>query len=142
VKKSARRKDCEGVRTRGRGYRCAGSRVLLKFWHAKNLDDLKHGAKALAGVADARGAHFINIILHHFRVQALSYVSLCLALAPTRVGGYFSVLMGCKSAGLLRVSGNRPEARPRALRLRTKYYNAEIHRACFALPNFAEELVK
>ena len=45
-------------------------------------------------------------------------------------------------ATVLRVSGNRLEERARAPRLKTKYYNAEVHRACFAFPYLAKEWVK
>ena len=70
------------------------------------------------------------------------YTGVYLAPVPTYVGGFFSFVMGARTAGAFRVSGKRLEERFKKAGLKTRYYNAEIHRACFALPNFVKELVK
>jgi len=69
-------------------------------------------------------------------------VGVYVAPVPTYVGGFFSFVMGAQTAGAFRVSGKRLEHRLRKAALKTRYYNAEIHRACFALPNCIKELVK
>ena len=69
-------------------------------------------------------------------------VGVYLAAVPTYVGGLFSFLMGAKAPGGLQLSRQQIENRLRRLRLKTRYYNAEIHRACFALPNHVKERLK
>ena len=47
-------------------YRYAGTHLLLDFWGAKNLDDLKCVERALVAAAEACGATLLDIMLHHF----------------------------------------------------------------------------
>ena len=65
-----------------------------------------------------------------------------LAPIPTYVGGFFVFTLGAKAAAVFRVSRKRLQERLRGLRLKTRYYNAEIHQACFALPNYVKETVR
>jgi len=64
-----------------------------------------------------------------------------LAAIPTYVGGFFSLLIGSK-----KIHPGRPmrtvRSRYRKLKLKTKYYNPEIHVTSQALPNFVKEVTK
>ena len=73
---------------------------------------------------------------------AFDRVGVYVAPVPTYVGGFFSFVMGAGSAAAFGVSDKRLAARLGELRLETRYYNADIHRACFALPNYVKEIVK
>lgn len=64
-----------------------------------------------------------------------------LAPVPTYVGGFFAFAAGAKSASWRRAGKACIAERIRRLRLKTKYYNADIHAACFALPTYIKELV-
>ena len=74
--------------------------------------------------------------------SVFEHVKVHLAPVPTYVGGFFSFVIGSKSSALFRVPESRIAERIRKLKLKTRYYNAEIHRACFALPNCVKELVR
>jgi len=74
--------------------------------------------------------------------RAFPHDALFLAPVPTYVGGFFAFAAGAKSSAWRRVSAARVAERIRRLRLKTRYYNADIHRACFALPECVRELVK
>jgi len=66
LKKPTRRKGAEGVYSKNRNYRYAGTHLLLEFWGAKNLNRLKHVERALADAVKACGATLLDISLHHF----------------------------------------------------------------------------
>ena len=74
--------------------------------------------------------------------RVFPHVAVYLAPVPTYIGGFFSFVLGSKSAATLRVSNNRLRQRLQKLHLNRRYYNAQIHRACFALPNCIREHVK
>ncbi|HEX2953243.1 MAG TPA: polyamine aminopropyltransferase [Bacillota bacterium] len=63
-------------------------------------------------------------------------VKLYLANIPTYPSGLWSFSIASKQYDPLNVD---PQQIPE---LGTKYYNKELHRSCFALPNFVQELVK
>lgn len=63
-------------------------------------------------------------------------VKLYLANIPTYPSGLWSFSLASKKYDPLTVD---PERIPE---MATKYYNRELHRSCFALPNFVKELVK
>lgn len=60
-----------------------------------------------------------------------------LGTIPTYPGGLWSFAFCCKQA---EVAQFFDEARYEELQLDLRYYNKAIHRACFALPNFVQEL--
>ena len=74
--------------------------------------------------------------------KVFRHVGVFLAAVPTYAGGFFSFVMGSRCADAFGVSANRVEERLRKIGLKTRYYNAEIHRACFALPNYVKELAR
>jgi len=44
----------------------AGTHLLIDFWNASRLDDLKHVEKSLRKAVAAAGATLLHIHLHHF----------------------------------------------------------------------------
>ena len=68
--------------------------------------------------------------------------ALAVAPVPTYVGGFFTFAFGATASTPLRRSRRFAAERIHALGLKTRYYNEEIHTACFALPNHIKELLK
>ena len=63
------------------------------------------------------------------------------AAVPTYVGGIMLFGWGTDDESLRRVSVETLRERHAASGIRTRYYNAEIHQASFALPQYVRELV-
>lgn len=63
-----------------------------------------------------------------------------LASMPTYIGGFFSFVLGSKSCDPAKVNFEILKKKYEALKLKSKYYNPEIHFAAFALPNFIRDL--
>lgn len=63
-----------------------------------------------------------------------------LAVIPTYIGGFFSFIFGSKSCDPTKIDFNVLEKKYKAVGLKSKYYNPEIHFAAFALPNFIKDL--
>ncbi len=74
--------------------------------------------------------------------KVFPHVRVYLAAVPTYAGGHFSFVMGSQSSRVFDVSANRLAGRIRRLDLGTRYYNAEVHRASFALPGCIQEFLK
>ena len=68
--------------------------------------------------------------------QVFPYVSVQLAAIPTYIGGFFSFLIGSKKINPEEVSYDKISKRYRKLKLRTKYYNPDIHFASTKLPTY------
>jgi len=51
---------------RASDYRYAGTHLLLEFWNAEHLDDVKHIEQALAEAVEACGATLLQMMVHHF----------------------------------------------------------------------------
>ncbi len=66
MKESTRQKRIEGVYSKSRDYRYAGTHLLLDFWGAKNLNRLKFVERALSDAVKACGATLLEMSLHHF----------------------------------------------------------------------------
>ena len=47
-------------------YRYAGTHLLLEFWGAKHLDDVKFIERTLAEAVKACGATLLEMMIHHF----------------------------------------------------------------------------
>ncbi len=65
-------------------------------------------------------------------------VKMYIASVPTYPAGIWSFAFCSKNVDPLK---NFNENRYNEYRLKLKYYNNEIHKACFAVPNFAKELI-
>jgi len=78
----------------------------------------------------------------HRMKRVFEQVRVHLAPVPTYVGGFFSFVTGARPSGLFHVSRKIVAQRIRHLRLSTRYYNADVHHACSALPNYVKETVK
>jgi len=74
--------------------------------------------------------------------QIFPYVSVQLAAIPTYIGGLFSFLIGSKRINPEAVSYKKIEQRYNKLRLKTRYYNPQIHFASLSLPNYVRSLVR
>lgn len=92
-----------------------------------------------SGVSFMQGAEATTM---HRRLGAVfADAAFYLAQVPTYATGFMTLGWGCRSAG--------PRARPvaevrrayGALGLQTRYYNPDIHAACFALPNYVKALM-
>ncbi|MCM8813313.1 MAG: polyamine aminopropyltransferase [Candidatus Omnitrophica bacterium] len=79
-----------------------------------------------------------------FRIltDVFSEVLPMVAAIPTYVGGFFNFLVSAKGRTPLDVAFPTLNKRYDALRLQTKYYNPEMHFACFALPNYIKEVLE
>jgi len=68
--------------------------------------------------------------------EVFPVTKLFMAAIPTYPGGYWSFTIGSKMYD--------PEEAdvPKELRFDTRYYTPKLHKACFALPKYVEELIK
>ena len=74
--------------------------------------------------------------------KVFPYVSVYLAPVPTYIGGFFAFAVGALSAAPLRASSKQIRERLRKSPVKTRYYSEAIHKACFALPGYIEEVVE
>ncbi|MCP4653222.1 MAG: polyamine aminopropyltransferase [Candidatus Omnitrophica bacterium] len=58
---------------------------------------------------------------------------------PTYIGGFFSLTIGSKTIDTAKVTQKAINQRYAKLKLKTKYYNPDIHFACTKLPNYIGE---
>jgi len=70
------------------------------------------------------------------------FVTVFLSAVPTYVGGFFSFVFASKGIDPLRVCLSEIEKRYEKFKLRTRYYNPEIHHASFVLPTYIKERVE
>ncbi len=70
------------------------------------------------------------------------FVVTFLAAVPTYIGGFFSFVFASRGIDPLKVRFSEIERRYRKLKLKTRYYNPEIHLASFALPAYIKEKVE
>jgi len=68
-----------------------------------------------------------------------SYLAVQLACVPTYIGGFFSFIIASKKIDPYKASYKKILSKYRNLKLKTKYYNPEIHLASLVLPNYVEE---
>jgi spermidine synthase len=68
-----------------------------------------------------------------------SYLAVQLACVPTYIGGFFSFIIASKKIDPCKASYKKILSKYRNLKLKTKYYNPEIHFASLVLPNYVEE---
>lgn len=61
---------------------------------------------------------------------------------PTYYGGFMTLSWASLDAKHRRTSADEIERRCKAAKLDTKYHNAAVHQACFALPNYVAGLMK
>jgi spermidine synthase len=78
-----------------------------------------------------------NILKEKFR-----YLAVQLACIPTYIGGFFSFIIASKKIDPYKASYKEILNRYKNLKLKTKYYNPEIHFASLVLPNYVEEELK
>lgn len=70
------------------------------------------------------------------------YVSVQLVAIPTYIGGFFSFLIASKKNNPQNASYKKIAARYKRLKLKTRYYNPEIHFASRVLPNYLRDIVQ
>ncbi|MDK2778086.1 MAG: polyamine aminopropyltransferase [Pseudomonadota bacterium] len=61
---------------------------------------------------------------------------------PTYVGGFMTLAWASDDAGLRRQTAEQIRQRLEASAIETRYYNADVHVAAFALPNYVQALMK
>lgn len=90
-------------------------------------------------VAQSESPFFNRDLIHGIQKnlkEVYPLVKLYLASIPTYPSGLWSFSIASKKHDPLAADlSNLPN-------LKTKYYNADVHRSCFALPNFVKELVE
>ncbi len=67
--------------------------------------------------------------------------ALYLAPVPTYVGGFFSFMFGSNKVNPKKITLSAINKRYRALKLKTKYYNPQLHLASFAIPNHEKKTI-
>ena len=85
--------------------------------------------------------HEITGTHHNFR-DLFEFHGFYLAGVPTYYAGPMALGWGGKGLDLARHDPKAIEAGIKKLNLKTRYYNAAIHQACFALPEFVRDLIK
>ena len=75
------------------------------------------------------------------RLPHFADTSFYLAPVPTYIGGFMAFGWATDELSYRDLSLEEIEQRLSAIEGEMKYYNAEMHRACFALPNFIQKLL-
>jgi spermidine synthase len=92
------------------------------------------------GVPSMQGSEVTN---SHQRLGAhFADVSFYVAPVPTYAGGFMALGWASDDARLRATPLEELEARYAAAAIETRYYNPEIHRAAFALPNYVRALMR
>lgn len=65
-----------------------------------------------------------------------------MAAVPTYVGGFMSLAWASDDVTLRQQSAEQIQARVAASGFATRYYNADVHVAAFALPNYLRQLMQ
>lgn len=83
-------------------------------------------------------------IRHNYKIvkKIFPFVTVQLAAIPTYIGGFFSFVIASKEIDMERVSYEEIEERYQRAKLRTKYYNPQIHFASRKLPNYLRSIVQ
>jgi len=74
--------------------------------------------------------------------KVFPFVTIFLAAVPTYVGGFFSLVFASKGIDPRKVRLAKIEKRYKKFKLKTRYYNPEIHQASFVLPSYIKETVE
>ena len=78
----------------------------------------------------------------YFKELGFKEASAFTATTPGYFGGPMSQGWASKRAGLSQVDGDLLWERFKALDIKTRYYDPDVHRGAFALPRYIRELVE
>lgn len=83
-------------------------------------------------------------VRHNYNIvrKIFSFVTVQLAAIPTYVGGFFSFIIASKEIDINEISCEEIAGRYQKLKLRTQYYNPQIHFASRQLPNYLRSIIK
>lgn len=70
------------------------------------------------------------------------YVSVYLISIPTYVGGFFSILFASNEVNTKNINIKSIQKRYKTSKIKTTYYNSEIHQGSFLLPEYVKRLTK
>jgi spermidine synthase len=73
--------------------------------------------------------------------KIFKYTDVYTAAVPTYVGGFFNLIFASDKINIKNLSLNRIESRFKKDRLKTYYYNPELHLASFKLPNYIKNII-
>ncbi|MDP8234215.1 MAG: polyamine aminopropyltransferase [Candidatus Saelkia tenebricola] len=73
--------------------------------------------------------------------KIFKHTSVYTASIPTYIGGLFSLIFSSNTINPNKFNKNTLKNRFAKLSLKTKYYNSEIHTACFKLPNYIKNII-
>ena len=84
-----------------------------------------------------------NELKSNYRIlkKIFPVVEVQLAAIPTYSGGFFSFITASKSINPKKMKTEEIERKINKLNLKTKYYNAEVHKASMGLPNYVRRLL-
>lgn len=90
-----------------------------------------------AGVPSGQGEE-LKMICHNLK-ENFKNVTLYLGVIPTYIGGHMAFGFATDEMALQDINVGEIESRIQKIKGKTLYYNARIHKACFALPNYILE---
>jgi len=64
------------------------------------------------------------------------------ATIPTYIGGLFSFIFSSKKIDPSKLNIKNIKTRYQKAKIKTKYYNPQVHNACFQLPNYVKKLIQ
>jgi len=70
------------------------------------------------------------------------YTAVYTASIPTYIGGLFSFIFSSKKIAPSKLNIKNIRTRYQKAKIKTKYYNPEVHSACFQLPNYVKKFVQ
>lgn len=84
------------------------------------------------------------VLKENYRIvkKIFPYLAVQVVSVPTYIGGFFSFLIGSKKINPEKLSHQAVLRRYNKLKLKTKYYNPDIHFASLKLPNYLQEVVR
>jgi spermidine synthase len=74
--------------------------------------------------------------------KVFPFVTIFLTAVPTYVGGFFSFVFASKGIDPRKVRLSKIEKRYKKFKLKTRYYNPEIHHSSFVLPTYIKETME
>lgn len=86
----------------------------------------------------------LNEIKENYRILAKIFPVVIpqVAAIPTYIGGFFTFLIGSKKINPAKISAKNMADKYKRAKLKTDYYNPEIHFASLQIPNYVRRVVK
>ncbi|MFH1777486.1 MAG: polyamine aminopropyltransferase [Candidatus Omnitrophota bacterium] len=119
------------------------AKVLFSKTFYKNLKKIITAKGIIVRQSGSSTTQISELILAVRKIKRLfKYVNPYTTSIPTYIGGMFTIVYASPSISVDKLNFHRITTRYAQLKLNARYYNPEIHKASFALPNYIKERMK